>query len=108
MGCHFLFQGIFPTEGLNPCLFVSGTGRWGFFILAPHGKHTGGRTTDKLKKQKTLKKPSLSSFSAATNITFILFKKLVNKKSKRHELGALYQQAEVYKHDNLSIEDKLT
>ena len=20
MGCHFLFQGIFPTQGLNPCL----------------------------------------------------------------------------------------
>ena len=20
MGCHFLFQGIFPTQGLKPCL----------------------------------------------------------------------------------------
>ena len=25
VGCHFLLQGIFPTEGLNPCLLLS---RW--------------------------------------------------------------------------------
>ena len=23
VGCHFLLQGIFPTQGLNPCLFTS-------------------------------------------------------------------------------------
>ena len=28
MGCHFLLQGIFPTQGLNLCLLRSSTGRW--------------------------------------------------------------------------------
>ena len=23
VGCHFLLQGILPTQGLNPCLFTS-------------------------------------------------------------------------------------
>ena len=28
MGCHSLVQGIFPTEGSDPCLPVSCAGRW--------------------------------------------------------------------------------
>ena len=28
LGCHFLLQGTFQTQGLNPCLCVSCTGRW--------------------------------------------------------------------------------
>ena len=28
VGCHFLLQGIFPTQGSNLCLFVSCVGRW--------------------------------------------------------------------------------
>ena len=31
VGCHTLLQGIFPTQGLNPCLFW--ISRWGFFVL---------------------------------------------------------------------------
>ena len=34
MGCHFLLQRIFPTQGLNPCLLL---GR-GFFTTEPRGK----------------------------------------------------------------------
>ena len=32
VGCHALLQGIFPTQGSNPQLYVSCTGRW---ILYP-------------------------------------------------------------------------
>ena len=28
VGCHFLLQGIFPTQGLNPCLLCLCIGRW--------------------------------------------------------------------------------
>ena len=28
VGCHALFQGIFPTQGSNLCLLASYTGRW--------------------------------------------------------------------------------
>ena len=28
VGCHFLLQGISPTQGLNPCFSVSCIGRW--------------------------------------------------------------------------------
>ena len=31
VGCHTLLQGIFPTQGWNPCLFL--ISRWGFFVL---------------------------------------------------------------------------
>ena len=41
-GLHFLFQGIFPTQGLNPCL--PGLLHWqmGSLLLAPLGKPTVG------------------------------------------------------------------
>ena len=57
------------TEPASLCLW-----HWqaGSLLLVPHGKHTGSRTTNKLKKKK--KKSQLPSFSAATNITFILYK----------------------------------
>ena len=28
VGYHFLLQGIFPTQGVNPCPCISGTGSW--------------------------------------------------------------------------------
>ena len=34
VGCHFLLQGIFPTQGANPCLLLAG----GFFTTEPPGK----------------------------------------------------------------------
>ena len=34
MGCHFLLQGIFPTQGLNLHLLLAG----GFFITEPPGE----------------------------------------------------------------------
>ena len=34
MGCHFLLQGIFPTEGSNHVSCVSCFGRWIFFLIA--------------------------------------------------------------------------
>ena len=39
MGCHFLLQGIFATQGSNPCLLqLAG----GFFTSEPPGKSLGG------------------------------------------------------------------
>ena len=35
--CHFLLQGIFPTQRSNPCLHVS-CSAGGFFIAEPLGK----------------------------------------------------------------------
>ena len=35
--CHFLLQGIFPTQGSNPCLHVS-CSAGGFLIAEPLGK----------------------------------------------------------------------
>ena len=37
VGCHFLLQGIFLTQGLNPCLFISCLA-CGFFPTKPPGK----------------------------------------------------------------------
>ena len=37
VGCHFLFQGIFPTQGLNLSLLHC---RWTILPLAPAGKST--------------------------------------------------------------------
>ena len=37
VGCHFLLQGTFPTQGLNPCLLQM-AGR--FFTAEPPGKPT--------------------------------------------------------------------
>ena len=33
VGCHFLFQGIFPTQGLKPCLLASPALAGGFFFF---------------------------------------------------------------------------
>ena len=38
VGCHFLLQGIFWTQGSNPCLFVSPALAGRFFTTAPPGK----------------------------------------------------------------------
>ena len=37
-GCHFLLQGIFPTQGSNPCLLCLLHWQTGFFTTAPPGK----------------------------------------------------------------------
>ena len=44
MGCHFLLQGIFPTQGLNLCLLSRGVSctAGGFFIAEPWGKPYSG------------------------------------------------------------------
>ena len=38
VGCHFLLQGIFLTQGLNPRLLHLLIGRWVSFITVPPGK----------------------------------------------------------------------
>ena len=38
LGCHFLFQRIFPTKRLNPCLLQNPTLTGRFFTIAPPGK----------------------------------------------------------------------
>ena len=38
MGCHFLLQGIFPTQGLNPRLLCLLHWQAGSLPLAPPGK----------------------------------------------------------------------
>ena len=38
VGCHFLFQGIFPIQGLNPCLLFLLQCQAGSLPLAPAGK----------------------------------------------------------------------
>ena len=40
-GCHFLFQGIFPTQGLNPHLLYLLHWQAGSLPLAPPGKLPG-------------------------------------------------------------------
>ena len=45
VGCHFLLQGIFPTQGSNPCLLHY---RWVLYRGAPReapGCHTDGKCT---------------------------------------------------------------
>ena len=37
-GCHFLLQGIFLTQGSNPCLFCLLHWQAGSLTQAPHGK----------------------------------------------------------------------
>ena len=36
--CHFLLQGIFPAQGLNPCLLQVSCAAGGFFTTEPAGK----------------------------------------------------------------------
>ena len=38
VGCHAFLQGIFPTQGLNPCLLRLLHWQVGSLPLAPHGK----------------------------------------------------------------------
>ena len=38
MGCHFLLQGIFPTQGLNPCLLCLLHWQAGSLPAEPRGK----------------------------------------------------------------------
>ena len=38
MGCHVLFQGIFPTQGLNPHLLCLLHWQEDSLLLVPHGK----------------------------------------------------------------------
>ena len=40
MGCHFLLQGIFSTQGLNPLSLVSPALADGFFTTEPRGNST--------------------------------------------------------------------
>ena len=40
MGCHFLLQGILPTQGLNPCLLSFLNWQADSLSLAPSGKPT--------------------------------------------------------------------
>ena len=37
VGCHALLQGIFPTQGLNPCLYISCIGKWVLYQLGMKG-----------------------------------------------------------------------
>ena len=37
VGCHALLQGILPSQGLNPHLYVSCIGRWVLY----HQRHRG-------------------------------------------------------------------
>ena len=41
MGCHFLLQGIFPTQGWNPCLLCLLHCQVGSLPLVPCGKSKG-------------------------------------------------------------------
>ena len=47
VGCHALLQGVFPTQGLNPHILVSCTGRQGSLPLAPPGKPSISHTKTK-------------------------------------------------------------
>ena len=38
VGCHFLFQGVFPAQGLNPCLLRFLHWQTDTLIPEPHGK----------------------------------------------------------------------
>ena len=38
VGCHFLLQGIFPTQGSNPCLLCLLQWQVGSLLQASHGK----------------------------------------------------------------------
>ena len=46
VGCHFLLQGIFPTQGWNPHFFASPKPAGGFLTIAPPGKPFPLLTTD--------------------------------------------------------------
>jgi len=41
VGCHFLLQGIFPTQGLNLHVLHLLSGQAGSLLLAPLGKPLG-------------------------------------------------------------------
>ena len=46
VGCHFLLQGIFPTQGLNPCLLMSPELAGGFFTTSATWEGHRGHTED--------------------------------------------------------------
>ena len=69
MSCHFLLQGIFLTQGLNPRLLSLLHWQVGFSPLAPPGKPFSGLTVEgslsvKLTSQDTSKLLLPSSFSS--------------------------------------------
>ena len=42
VGCHFLLQGIFPTQESNPCLLCLLRWQVGSLLLLPHGRPVPG------------------------------------------------------------------
>ena len=50
VGCYALFQGIFPTQGSNPCLLCLLNWQVGSLPLAPPGKPFGGGQKGKRKE----------------------------------------------------------
>ena len=52
VGCHFLLQGIFPTQGLNPCLLWLLYCRWFLYLLS----HRGFKWTDLINCLESFKK----------------------------------------------------
>ena len=53
VGCHFLLQGIFPTQGLNPCLLSLLHWQADSLSLAPLGKPHASLRNCSPKKMKT-------------------------------------------------------
>jgi len=67
VGCHALFQGIFPTQGSNPGLLHCR-------MILYHLFHQGSLTCTSI-KEKTLKKKTLTSCCTA--------KEIINKANKQ-------------------------
>ena len=48
LGCHFILQGIFPTQGLNSCLLCLLYWQVGSLMLVPPGKQDDGQASPNL------------------------------------------------------------
>ena len=78
MVCHFLLQGIFPTQGLNLCL-LSPVSAGGFFTTEPPGKPLDRSGLQKEKKKTILEwipqnDPNIFHFSLCISFTGGTFK----------------------------------
>ena len=74
--CHFLFQGIFPTRGSNPCLWIPCTGRqildhWATWEVPSDQYHTVQGSSGEEEKQFCISADSLAdSVMLAESIIF--------------------------------------
>ena len=91
-GCRFLLQGIFPTQGLNPCLWCLLHRQADSFTTEPSGKSTGRGPGNKYCDSSDRYMRNICSFSASGLHSFPANRERVRLREK---VASVYIQCQV-------------